>query len=360
MTVPSYLAFTVISVLSLALAVSSLTLAQDPTREPPLDNVSPPLNTSSSSQVKAGGLGVGSLVVGGSEGVVIDGANHEIRFTTTATSSGLDSRKIKSISLGDIFSLSFDEKTWRTDSPYPRLITYSSNFHSSGMTTQGKEISETYSYGSYAYLDARNRDAALHLRRWIDGGDYSDDIIDPTSKISLSTYGLNHKGPNPFEIFSKGERTGGFSVILENEILDELRNEVSDKLENGLLDEAGFLASQIRLLPVQTRFHILRSATHSLFSMSSLKYAGQNNYDVRLGINTKDPRYPLDVVVSSTTTEPWVAGFGYDSLVKIAADGRVAANQYCDSAGNNCLNPSDLETTIQNLQNRLESLENGG
>ena len=103
------------------------------------------------------------------------------------------------------------------------------------------------------------------------------------------------------------------------------------------------------------------SSKSSMFYMFSRAGRGTpNNYKARLGINTKDPRYPLDVVVSSTTTEPWVAGFGSESLVKIAADGRVAANQYCDSEGNNCLNPSDLEATIQNLQNRLESLENGG
>ena len=323
MTVPSYLAFTVISVLSLALAVSSLTLAQDPTREPPLDNVSPPLNTSSSSQVKAGGLSVGSLIVGaGEESLVIDSSFPRKDRRPTLRFPRID---IYTDGNGNTYSESaslsrekFELKSWVRSSVVGQLRIHSLTLFPGNIILE--RINQQYNNAS----KARYSDSGVLLEKWSDSSREGQ----PSNRASLDTSGLEFLSirEQPKDITSN---TRDFNI--------RVRNSTTNLAERHLV-----------ILGIRREPSSYSSRFYMTSERADLEQTSRNinNYKARLGINTENPRYPLDVVVSSTTTEPWVAGFGRNSLVKIAADGRVAANQYCDSEGNNCLTPGDSSSSL--------------
>ena len=327
MTVPSYLAFTVISVLSLALAVSSLTLAQDPTREPPLDNVAPPLNTSSSSQIKSGGLSVGSLVVGGSEeGVVIStqitsntGPYPAIIFPEGPTQRfGTDNPPL-GLSIVSRLGSIFLEKITTINRAYKTQLRGSGLIvHSYPQEGDGERNLVTLSDGSLSLRTTSGIPGSLRTQQaWLNNSG----LVFRSSKNDSFVPKIISEGNN-------------FDIIVRNGITSVATHSAEIKIRNINT-------------PSDTTFVSIISQEHG----EDYFLWPQNNYKARLGINTKTPRYPLDVTVHATTTRPWVAGFGHESLVKIGADGRVAARQYCDTNGENCVDLVDLENRIRALEN---------
>ena len=340
MHIPTYLGLTMIGILSLSLAVSSLTLAQDPTREPPLDNVSPPLNTSSSSQVKTGGLSVGSLGVEG--GLWVGEVDKHVRIS---------SDRISFPPILPITTYANGNVRYESTSLNPNRLKLDSWEKSSGgelLRTADLQLGTQNVY-------FRRRDSDGQITEWSSYGTTNLSLNDYTRisrpNLNLSTSSLDFR--YAIREYPWGSPTR--NRISSNARIFEIH------LNNNSFSDAGSDSYDI-FLGIRRE----PSSYSSIFYMFSPETGSDiHNYKARLGINTQYPLYPLDVRVSSTTAEPWVAGFGYDSLVKIAADGRVAANQYCDSAGNNCVDleeqenkVADLESTIETLENRIQALEN--
>ena len=312
MTVPSYLAFTVISVLSLALAVSSLTLAQDPTREPPLDNVAPPLNTSSSPQNKSGGLSVGSLIVGGSEGGLRVSPGGivfpEIVYTST--------EGITSSSTGFLSRGAFESNTVKRSSSTGEILgtnslqlkRYGFPF---GLHLISDESGESLQFRNEARYGLRN--IVLSETR-----ENSEDGLVFLRSVSLSPQSLS---------FSSRQIPVGHTISSNARTFEIKLNTQFSEQQNADIDT---------VLGIRRGRNTDFSRPSIFYMISANTKVEALRYEARLGINTENPRYPLDVSTFSNTTEPWVAGFGYESLVKIGADGRVAAREYCDSEGNNC------------------------